>query len=241
MDRATIDRMDARVNALGAALYFDPVTIGHAAAGGIEDVFVLYGGGRAGVMGDVTAEQVVAAFGFFAPGAVHGLWPAVLAAGTPSWIASVYAEGMTAAARDGWDRGACTTVARLGRRVIDGVIPLGMSLFAGWRAVPEPGDPGGDAALAVLALRELRGDIHIQSVAAAGLAPLEAEMVSRGESGARLHGWPEPYPDPSRFTDRVEAAETATSERMQRIYAEALLEPEVAELVAAVDGLVPSG
>ena len=90
--------MDARINQLGASLYFDANTIAHAGEAGYSDFFVLYAGGRAGVMGDVTAEQVCSAFAFFDPGLVAKVWPKVVAAGRPSEIATVFAAAMAHAA-----------------------------------------------------------------------------------------------------------------------------------------------
>ena len=103
--------------------------------------------------------------------------------------------------------------------------------------MPRPDDPQGAAALVVMALRELRGDIHIQCVAAEGLHPLEAEIVTRGVDGAELHGWPPPFPDPDRSRARVVAAEAATSARMQAAYA-VLDEGELEALREAVRSLV---
>ena len=166
------------------------------------------------------------------------MWPSVRAFGRPSTIAGVFAEAMAAAARVRWDRDAAEVVARHGATIVDGVVPLGRSLFAGWQAMARPTDPQGAAAIVVMALRELRGDTHIQCIAAEGLLPLEAEIVTRGVPGAELHGWPAPYPDPERFRDRVEAAERATSERMQRAYG-LLGDADLGALREAVRTLVP--
>jgi hypothetical protein len=235
--RALVDEMDGRINRLGSLLYFHPTTTAYAAAHGVDDVFVLYGAGRAGVMGDVTAEQVVCAFGFLAPTFVAQVWPTVEAFGRPSEIARLYADAMARTAAELWSADEAREVVRLGTQVADSVAPLGLSLFAGWRALQRPDDACAAAALVVHTLRELRGDIHVQSVAVEGLHPLEAEMVTRGDSGAQLHGWPKPWPDPSPFVERVAAAEHRTSERMQRIYSAALSSDELACLATAVENL----
>jgi len=218
MDPELIDHLDARINAFGSALFFDELTLQHGAANGVPDAIVLYAAGRAGAMGDVNAAQVTSAFTFFAPGVVDEVWPSVRAFGRPTTIAGVFADAMAAAARVRWDRDAADVVARHGAVVVDGVVPLGRSLFAGWQAMARPDDPEGSAAIVVMALRELRGDTHIQCIAAEGLLPIEAEIVTRGVPGAELHGWPPPHPDPEQFRERVAAAERATSERMQRAY-----------------------
>jgi len=230
---ADLDRTDHRINALGGTLFFDEVTLAAAAEEGIDDVVVLYAAGRAGVMGDVTAAQVRVTFGFFDPGSVDEVWAMVTAGHRPSDVAPVFARAMSAAARARWDADAAAVVARIGFAVADAAEPLACPLFTGWRDQARPDDPAGAAALAVTTLRELRGDIHVQSVAAAGLHPLEAEMVSRRVPGAQLHGWKEPYPDPAEFADRVAAAEAETSRRMRAHYQR--LAPD--ELAAFVDGV----
>lgn len=231
-----LDRTDRRLNALGGGLFFDEVTLAIAAEEGIDDVVVLYAAGRAGVMGDVTASQVRVTFGFFDPESVAEVWATVTADHRPSEVAPVFARAMAAAARARWDADAAAVVARVGWAVADAAEPLACPLFAGWRDQARPDDPAGSAALAVTTLRELRGDIHVQSVAAAGLHPLEAEMVSRGVPGAQLHGWKEPYPDPAAFTERVAAADAETSRRMQAHYGR-ISADELTSFVDAVDRL----
>ncbi|MCB0998738.1 MAG: hypothetical protein KDB40_05520 [Acidimicrobiales bacterium] len=242
MERAQVDQMDARINQLGASLYFDANTIAHAGEAGYSDFFVLYAGGRAGVMGDVTAEQVCSAFAFFDPGLVAKVWPKVVAAGRPSEIATVFAAAMAHAAEAGWDEAASATVARLGGVVGASVTALGMPLFAGWRALARPSTPQGAAALEVHTLRELRGDVHVQSVAAAGMAPIEAEVATRrGTAGLEMHGWRGEFPDHEPLLARFADVEAQTSSRMQRIYASALSDAQLTELADAVAALAPTG
>lgn len=236
-----IDEMDALVNRLGASLYFDPLTLAHAADAGITDVFVLYAGGRAGVMGDVTAEQVASAFAFFAPDLVERVWPTVLSTARPSEVARVYAAAMAHAADARWDAAAAHTVVRLGTAVAESVTALGMPLFAGWRAVPRPGTPCGAAAMVVHTLRELRGDVHVQSVAASGMSPIEAEVAARrGTAGLEMHGWSGDTPDHEPLLEAYAAVEAQTSMRMHRIYDAALTSDDIAELSAAVSALASS-
>lgn len=238
-DPVNIDRMDARINRLGASLFFDPITLGVGAERGIDDVLLLYAGGRGGVLGDAPATQVISAFAFFEPNMVRNAWAKVGQTASAGEIAQIYADGMSAAARERWQAEPAATVVRVGRTVLDSVDALGMALFAGWREMPVPDDPQGGAAVVVMALRELRGDVHVQSVAAAGLGPLEAEMATQGEFGAKLHGWPEPWPDPEPLQDRLSLAQASTSARMAAVYAR-LPGSDLADLDAAVAALAPS-
>lgn len=234
VDLQRIDKMDARINQRGADLFFDEIAAKHGAANGVDSFLVLYGAGRSGVMGDVTAAQVCNAFAYFDPGLVDMMWSSLDPAFPPSAVAKVFADSMSAVARERWEVGAATTVNRLGRKVADQVTPMGMPLFAGWRAMPVPDDELGAAAITVTTLRELRGDVHVQSVAASGVGPREADLATRGEEGAKLHGWRPPYPDVSAHAAAIAAAQAATSQRMGRIYDAILDADELAELDDAV-------
>lgn len=236
-DRSDVERTDLLINRLGSGLLFHPATLAYAAAQGIHDPIVLYAGGRAGVMGDVNSAQVAAAFGFFSPSLIETGWKAVEATGRPSVIAGIYAEAMAAAGR-AWfaDGDAAAGVAQLGWAIADSVEPLGLSLFAGWRQMRVADDPKGSAAIAITALRELRGGIHVQSVARAGLSALEAEIATRGAEGARAHGWEEPYPLASRVVERMAAADADTAARMNRHY-ERLSLTEAQTFSAAIERL----
>jgi hypothetical protein len=237
-DPVNIDRMDYRINRLAASLFFDPVTLQVGADRGVDDMVLLYAAGRGGVLGDATATQVISAFAFFDPNMVRTAWSKVGQTASAPEIAQIYADGMAAAARERWAAAPAEVVVRVGRTVLDGVEPLGMALFAGWREMPVPDDPLGAAAIVMMALRELRGDVHVQSVAASGLSGLEAEMATQGEFGAKLHGWPEPWPDPEPLKERLAGAQAATSARMAAIYA-TLSDGDLADLDAAVGSLAP--
>jgi hypothetical protein len=234
MDFQMTDEMDARINGLGASLFFHPRTVEFAAAQGVDNVFVLYAG-RAGVLGDVNAAQAVSALGFFASDVVADVWRGVTELGGPARMGALFGDAMAAAAATLWSSEAAAEMVDMGRVVLQGVEPFGMALYAGWR---ERGLVGG-ASDVVHALRELRGDVHIQSVAAAGLHPLEAEMVTRGAAAAQLHGWKPPYPEPDAFAGRVAAAERATSERMFDLYQRVLGAERIVQLAAAVRRLYP--
>lgn len=234
LDLQRIDKMDGRINQRGSDLFFDELAIKYGAEQGVDNFLVLYGAGRAGVMGDVTAAQVVSAFAFFEPGLVQKMWSSMDPAVKPSAVAEVFAAALAAAARERWDEEAAAGVARIGRKVADSVTPLGMPLFAGWRDMAVPDDPIGAAAVTVMTLRELRGDIHVQSIAASGVGPLEADFFTRGEQGVQLHGWKPPYPEVGQHADAMAAAHASTSRRMGDIYAAAL---DPAELDALDDAV----
>ncbi len=141
-----------------------------------------YFGARAGVLGPVDADVVVAVCGFFAPALVRRAWDSALSAASPGELVAVDVGLCVAWARrhlaslSGIDR-----LAELAGRVVDAAEVSGRPLFAAWRALPDPAaDPAARAGLALLRLREHRGSGHLLAVAAEGLTPLEAILAGPG-------------------------------------------------------------
>lgn len=164
----------------------------------------IYVAGRAGVLGRVHADVVVAAFGVFHPEMIRNAWDDSLRVMEPAEAARHFAEYAAEWARghlaDGPDYG---RLADLAGRVAAAADPAGAPLFAAWRAAAElePDDPKALALHRLNVLRELRGARHIGAVLAAGLTPLEAVMV-KTPFMASVFGWPEPHPDPEPVRDR---------------------------------------
>ena len=173
----------------------------------------LYHLGRAGAMGDVPVEVVIAAEAFWPPEVVRKAWTDGRALVEPLVAARFYAEQCSAVFRERYgDRPGLPRLVELLEPVVDSASALGAPLFAGWRALPRPDDAAGRAGLLLNVLREHRGSVHAAAVAAVGLGPLEAILAgSYGESNARFFEWPEPYPDPTPYRARWDAAEDLTS------------------------------
>ena len=191
-----------------------------------------YLAGRAGVLGDVQADIVVAALVFFAPGdRARRLGP----------LGPGHARGDAAAARGRRSRHAWAvahlptrSTGRRSRRCSVGssrAAPVaGAPLFAGWRALPEPEDAKALALHRLNALRELRGALHGAAVLTVGLTPVEAVVV-RTPAMLPVFGWPEPHPDPKPLHDRWGLAEARTDRMFGRNLA-VLDDEERADLVA---------
>jgi hypothetical protein len=90
-----------------------------------------------------------------------------------------------------------------------------------------------------MTLRELRGDTHVNALATLGVEPLQAEMVTRGEDWAQIHGWPPPYPDPDPYRALVAQANAFTSDRMADVYAK-VTEADAVSFADAVASLARS-
>lgn len=199
----------------------------------------LYHLGRVGVLGDVPAEVAVAVEAFFPPEVVRAAWEDGRNGRTPGEVARFYAEGCADIGRARFaDDERTARAAVLVERVVDAAPTAGLPLFVGWRLVPRPDDAPGRLGLLLNVLREHRGAAHVAAVAAVGLGPLEAILAgSYGESSARFFEWPEPYPDPSPYRARWDAAEDLTSAAAALAY-DALDAAERAELVPLVNALL---
>ncbi|TMQ90442.1 hypothetical protein ETD83_35430 [Actinomadura soli] len=157
--------------------------------------------GRCGVLGDVDADVVAAAAGFFPVATVRKAWER--GAGLPTATAVTryadVAQGFGRRKLDGFAESA--RLADLLQRVVDGGPVVAAPLFAGWRAVPLPEDDRARVIQLAHVVRELRGGLHIVAVLASGLNPLEAVLSGRsallldGEPNAEYFGWPRPYPE----------------------------------------------
>ena len=192
----------------------------------------LYHLGRAGVLGDVPVEVVVAAEAFFPPEVVRQAWEEGRALVEPRTAALFYAGLCAEHARSRFaDDADSARLVELVERCVDAAPYLGLPLFVGWRALPRPDDVPGRLGLLLNCLREHRGSVHAAAVAAVGMGPLEAIVAgSYGEANARFFAWPEPYPDPAPHRARWDAAEDLTAAAAALPY-DALPAPERAELV----------
>jgi hypothetical protein len=208
------------ISKTGGAFMLTPATMERGAELGFAP-FPWYYAGRCGVLGDVDPDVVHAAMVFFPQSMVHKAWKKGIAVLAPQEASARYAEACQAWGRvhlaeaDGLDR-LCVRLEELAA-AID---PVGMPLFAGWRALPLPDDAPGRAAQLLNVLREHRGGAHAIAVLASGLTPLEAIVSSSyGPDNARFFGWPEPYPDPAPLAEARAEVEQVTDRIVAQAYA----------------------
>lgn len=237
----TVRGVAGPVGRLGAGWMFDPATAERGKQLGLS-AWSLYHCGRGGVLGEVDASVVVAAFGFFPPALQKKAWDKGRAVLPVAQIVDEYA----ACCAD-WGRRTFADLPAAGRLAdlltsageASGV--MGVPLFAGWRArLLGPGAPSDAAArlaLAIQVMREHRGGLHLVAVAAQGVAPLQAVMSGRyGAGNAEMFGWPQPWPDPAVAADAMAEAERVTDALVAPAYA-ALTPEDRAELVAGLRAL----
>ncbi|MGI5219761.1 SCO6745 family protein [Nocardia sp. CA-290969] len=201
---ATVNR---HIQELGGGFMFSREARTYAAETGIDEFFGPYTRGRGGVLGEVDADVVTAAFGFFPGHSVRTAWESVPMPAEKA--AQRYAQACQEFGRR--KLGAFEEAPRLAElleAVAAAADPAGVPLFAGWRAMPLPADPGARVMQLAHVLRELRGGLHLLAVRASGITPLQAVLISGsplndGPGQARWYGWPEPFEE---ITDEVRAA-----------------------------------
>ena len=192
--------------------------------------------GRGGALGDVPVEVVIAAEAFFPPEVVRQHWDEGRAMMEPMAAALAYSGYCSDVARERFPDAPARAV-ELVERVVDGAEPLGLPLFAAWRALPRPADAPGRLGLLLNVLREHRGSVHAAAVAAVGMHPLDAICSGAyGPANATFFEWPEPFPDPEANRAEWQRAEELTAAAAARPY-EVLTDEERVELVGLLTAL----
>ncbi len=224
-----VARTGLQVMAIGSTWMMDPATAERGTEVGLPGR-TFWAVGRGGVLGDVDADVVAAAYGFIEPSMLREFWEAKPAGMRPQEAALQYAGAAAAWGRrvlGGLGDEALTELAELAETVAAGSLAGVGGLFAGWRAFDASsvaGDPAGRATVALHVLREHRGCAHVSAVLAAGLSPIESIMClpeSRGGGVPRAQrfGWPEPYPEVSHLAAARAEAETMTDRIAAPAYA----------------------
>lgn len=196
------------------------------------DGMAFYVGGRGGVLGDVDADVVAAAFVFFNPDTIRTGWDSCREVMSRAEAAAAFAAcGHDWARRSFPDELDCGRLADLAGEVVDGASPAVAPVFAGWRALPTPDDAKAAALHHLNALRELRFAFHGAATVVHGLDPREA-MAVRSPAMAPLFGWTEALPEADSAEARWHAAEAATDACMARVLA--VLGPEERQELATL-------
>ncbi len=174
--------------------------------------------GRGGVLGEVDAGVVSAAFVFFNPAMIRRRWERGSKVMAPRRAAEEFAACLHRWSSYHLEEDVeYETVAELLGRVIATTSPTGAPLFAAWVTLPEPAEPAQLVMHRLNALRELRGAMHANAVLAGGLDPLVALLI-KTPFMAGIFGWEEPYPDVELARDAWAAAEAATNRAMGKVF-----------------------
>lgn len=182
-----------------------------------------YTAGRAGVLGAVPADVVVATFVFWTPETIRASWARGLEVMGPLEASDHYIAVAHAWAEEhiSTDVDLARLAALLGT-MVEGAPVAGAPLCAAWRARPEP-DADRTQALVLhrmQVLRELRGGLHGGAVLAHGITPHEAVTI-RSPHMLGLFGYEAPAEigDDVGLHARWADAEAATDRAMAPAYA----------------------
>ncbi len=238
------DAAAASADAIGAiASHFmlDPATYAHGAELGFEGMD-FYVGGRCGVLGDTTADVVVAAMVFFEPDGIRTSWERTATVMSRHDAAVAFAEcGHRWGEANVSDAVDARRLAELAGRVVDAADVALAPVFAGWRALPVPDAPKAAALHHLNGLRELRFAHHAAAVLTSGLTPLEALTV-RTPYMVGIFGWADAASDEALAAadarQRWDDAEAATNRRMAAALS-VLPEAELDELVGLLAAAHP--
>lgn len=231
-----IQSVAAKTGDIGASFYFTSETLARGKEIGL-DGFRFYGLGRGGVLGDVEAEVVRSAFGYFHPAVIDRIWNSARTIVPPrvaarEYIACAHAHGRSRFAAladlDGYVDAASAVIA--------GVEGVSMPLFAGVRAEPVPADVPAAAMHQAMVLREMRGSAHLLALTSVGLASHIAHAIKR-PNDIELFGWQDEPPTPD-DADRAAwaRAEEITNEVLLPAFA-ALTDEQAVALVAGTDAM----
>ena len=153
------------------------------------DFLGAYVWGRAAALGDASSPVVAATFAWFEPGMIAAVLDPAREAVRRTDLRTARDQATIASLESvlaGEDSAAIDRVADTLLAALTAAQPAGRPLFAGLRSIPIPASPAGKLWRACDLLREFRGDSHITAVLAAGLGPVEANILTERWLGMDL-------------------------------------------------------
>ena len=157
-----------------------------------------YVGGRAASLGEPAASVVVSSFAWFEPGLVIGLYATARSA-VPRLALLAARDAATAASLRAIlpaDREQVDEVGGLIADAVEAADGTGRPMFSGLRERGRPSDPWQRLWWACDLVREHRGDSHVVAAGAAGVGPVEMNVLTELWIGmpllsyAATRGWP---------------------------------------------------
>ena len=145
---AVVRATSVPIHDIGTSAYLSPDIAGWAAEWGWSNPFAFYFAGRGGMLGDVGADVVTSALGWFAPSAVHAMYSEGIGVAGPTGAAARMAE-----AHGKWgekhygDVEGVEEIVAVTEELVDGLEGSALPLFVGWRdAGPGRFGPGASGA-----------------------------------------------------------------------------------------------
>jgi len=219
-----------------AIVYYAPERQAATDALGLRGGWMSYFGCRAAPLGAATAAVVTALFYNFHPKMVGRAIPDAWSYATPAALLDARLAGVDGAMRrvlgdDVVSSSSVSRAAELATAAVSGCNMAGRPMGAANQAVPEPAEPHLRLWQALTAIREHRGDGHVDRLVDAGVLPLEALVLQAAtgrspQDGLRSHrGWSD---------DEWSAAATALAAR-GLVDDEMRITPAGAELRQAIE------
>jgi hypothetical protein len=220
---ALVKATSTEIHDIGTAIYLSPETFALAAEWGWSNPFAFYFAGRGGMLGDVPADVVYSAFGWFAPEAVKAMYEegADVAGSAEAARRMAEAHGIWGAKHLGDIQG-LPEIVKATEELVDGLEGSALPLFVGWRSAARADDDAGRLAQLLQILREWRGGLHLVATTAVGLSPIEAILTNEGQGQAKFFGWSEPFPDCGDITYKHDEAEEMTDRLCSQSLVQAL-------------------
>ena len=211
------------IHDIGTAIYLSPDVFGWAADWGWSNPFAFYFAGRGGMLGDVGADVVTSAAGWFAPDAVAAMYAEGAGVAGATEAASRMAEAHSKWGQKHFaDVDGIEDITAVTEELVDGLEGSALPLFVGWRDAARCDTAAGRAAQLMQILREWRGGLHLVATTAVGLSPLEAILTNEGPGQAKFFGWSEPFADVSAIKAKHDEAEEITDRLCAASLAQAL-------------------
>jgi hypothetical protein len=226
------------IHDLGTAIYLSPDVMGWAAEWGWSNPFAFYFAGRGSMLGDVSADVVCSAFGWFEPNAVKAMYDEGIAVAGAAGAAERMVEAHALWGRKHLaDVKGLDEIVSVTEELVDGLEGSGIPLFVGWRSAPRDDSVAGRAAQLAQILREWRGGIHLVATTAVGLTPVEAILTNEGEGQAKFFGWSEPFPGYDDIKHKHHEAEEMTDQLSAASLRQALNSDRYADFEAGMAAL----
>jgi hypothetical protein len=240
---AVVKATSEPIHDIGTAIYLSPDVMGWAGEWGWTNPFAFYFAGRGAMLGDVKADIVKSAFGWFEPGAVKAMFEEGVAVAGAAGASAKMAEAHALWGRKHLaDIEGIDDIVAVTATLVDGLEGSAIPLFVGWRSAPRAEDAPGRAAQLMQILREWRGGIHLVATTAVGLTPLEAILTNEGEGQAKFFGWSEPFPTCDTISHKHAEAEEMTDQLSAQYLSQAISEdqyPAFEAGVAAIRAALP--
>ncbi len=232
---ATVQATSVPIHDVGTAIYLSPDCMGWAAEWGWSNPFSFYFAGRGGMLGDVGADVVTSAMGWFQPDAVRAMYEEGVGVAGATEAAARMAEAHSKWGRTHYaDVEGLDGIVAVTEKMVDGLEGSAIPLFVGWRDATRCESEAGRAAQLMQMLREWRGGLHLVATTAVGLSPLEAILTNEGEGQAKFFGWSEPFPDCAAIKAKHDEAEDMTDRLCATGLAQALDPAEFSSFEAGI-------